>query len=194
MHTSSVTRCEDWTSQLMSKVVTLYTHPRREVKHREYPWNYPADWRDFCNYNVWLSLWNRGYFIGTSIDISPSPHTGSAAKFGGDFLAYTGDPFQVTTSIIIRSTQTVSRPLHRARPHAGIHESLDSCRFRKIGSRSEEEPSRVISNREGWRWLHLAGERIRGETPDSISIDPFYLTYKLWLNWYHSHVVSTPRY
>ncbi|KAI8333598.1 tRNA intron endonuclease [Chlamydoabsidia padenii] len=56
---------------------------------RRVEWQYPKDRRDECKYQVYCYLWNQGFFL-TCGD-----------KFGGDYLAYPGDPMRYHSHFII---------------------------------------------------------------------------------------------
>jgi tRNA-splicing endonuclease subunit Sen34 len=52
-------------------------------------WRYPKDQQDVLKYHVYRSLWRRGYFLT------------SGEKFGGDYLAYPGDPMRYHSHYIV---------------------------------------------------------------------------------------------
>lgn len=94
----NVAACSDITSEETkpsSELGTL-THiptimPQRMLKESYSPmdWTYPQTQSDKLRYKVFLDLWERGYYLT------------SGAKFGGDLLAYPGDPMRYHSFYIV---------------------------------------------------------------------------------------------
>ena len=60
----------------------------------DYAWSYPVTEKERERSLVYTALWNHGFFLT------------SAAKFGGDFMAYPGDPFRYMAFHVIWSNAT----------------------------------------------------------------------------------------
>ena len=52
-------------------------------------WTYPQTSREKLHYQVFVDLWERGYYLTSGVN------------FGGDFLAYPGDPIRYHSFFIV---------------------------------------------------------------------------------------------
>lgn len=91
LSTSSDVNCEE--TKPSSELGTL-THiptimPQRLQIFPPADWTYPQTEREKLHYRVFLDLWEKGYYLT------------SGAKFGGDLLAYPGDPMRYHSFYIV---------------------------------------------------------------------------------------------
>lgn len=63
--------------------------PQRLQSFPSVDWTYPQTEREKLHYRVFLDLWEKGYYLTTG------------AKFGGDLLAYPGDPMRYHSFYIV---------------------------------------------------------------------------------------------
>ena len=63
--------------------------PQKFIPHQVMNWTYPDTEDEQLHYKVYLDLWEKGFYIT------------SGAKFGGDYLAYPGDPLRFHSFYII---------------------------------------------------------------------------------------------
>ena len=63
--------------------------PQRLMPMKQAEWTYPQTYSEKLHYRVFLDLWEKGYYLT------------SAVNFGGDFLAYPGDPIRYHSFYIV---------------------------------------------------------------------------------------------
>ncbi|XP_057338079.1 tRNA-splicing endonuclease subunit Sen34 [Microplitis mediator] len=74
-------------------LVQIHTnYPWKNDDVKEVPWNYPQSDEEKLRCQVYKDLWSKGYFLT------------SGEKFGGDYLAYPGDPLMFHSQFIILCT------------------------------------------------------------------------------------------
>lgn len=92
---------KDLFDEQMSRLPKLEKSEALVQTHMAYPWlkkenieimqwKYPNTWQEQLRYKTFKDLWERGYWVT------------SGEKFGGDFLAYPGDPIMFHSQYIIR--------------------------------------------------------------------------------------------
>ena len=81
--------CEETFSELGTLVHIPTIMPQRLQSFPSVEWNYPQTESEKLHYRVYLDLWEKGYYLTTG------------AKFGGDLLAYPGDPMRYHSFYIV---------------------------------------------------------------------------------------------
>ncbi|XP_076062551.1 tRNA-splicing endonuclease subunit Sen34-like [Oratosquilla oratoria] len=65
----------------------------KDMKAEEVDWKYPDTRNEVLHYAVYQDLWKKGYYIS------------SGMKFGGDYIAYKGDPHLYHACLIVRCVE-----------------------------------------------------------------------------------------
>lgn len=79
------------------QVMEIFTeNPMVEMlKPTPVEWSFPSSKRDKLRYAVFRDLWERNYFLTTGV------------KFGGDYLAYPGDPHLFHAKFIVKCVESL---------------------------------------------------------------------------------------